>query len=52
MKKLRRKNTAKLQRKKNDSPGPWERQLVKPQNVQVNPHQNTNMPNTKISGSG
>ena len=51
-KKLMRKDTERLRRTKYDSPGPWERPLEKPQNVQLNLHQNMNMPNTKISGSG
>jgi len=51
-KKLMRKNMDKLGRTRYHSPGPWERPLEKPQNVQLNPHQNTNMPNTKIFGFG
>jgi len=51
-KKLKRKNKEKLRRTKDNSSGPWERPLGKPQNWQLKLYQNTNMPNTKISGSG
>ena len=47
-----RKNTGKIRRTKYDSPGPWERPLVKPQNVPRNLHQSMNMRNTRISGFG
>jgi len=42
----------KLRRTKYGSPGPWEKPLQKPQKVQHNPHQNTTMRTTRISGSG
>jgi len=42
----------KLRRTKYGSPWPWERPVEKPRNVRLNPHQNTNMPNTRISGFG
>jgi len=51
-KKLMSKNMEMLRRTQYHSPGPWERPLEKSQNVQLNPHQNTNMPNTKIFGFG
>jgi len=51
-KKLIRQNTEKLRRTRYNSPGPWKRPLEKGQNIQRNPHQNTNMPNIKIFGFG
>jgi len=51
-KKLRRKNTERLQSMKYSSRGHWEKPLEKPSKVRLNPHKNPNMPNTRKSGSG
>ena len=50
--KSRRKNTERLWRTKNGSPRHWGKPLEKGPKVQLNLHQNMNMPNTMISGFG